>query len=197
MGKLYFWAAAALLLVMSPAFGANIVVNPGFESGFSGWTTHACTDPGCSFPGWSADPFNPHTGTTAANTGCLGPICLDPVVGDWIAQTLTTVPLTPYDLSFWIDPMGNPGEPNIEIDAYWNGVLVGTFSALPDGYHQYFLGGLVASSTSTVLQFSGRSDPFLVFLDDIDVEPVPEPLTAALCGLGLGLLGLLRLKRVR
>jgi hypothetical protein len=180
---------------MLPALGANIVVNPSFESGFTGWTTHACTDPGCSFPGWSVDAFNPHSGTSAANTGCLGAMCLDPIDGDWIEQTLTTVPLSTYVLSFWLDP-GFSNEPNAEIDAYWNGVLVGTFAAQPGGYHQYFITGLLATSSSSVLKFAGRDDPYLLFLDDVEVD-IPEPLTSALAGLGLGLLGLLRLRRVR
>ena len=199
MEKVCFWVAAAFLFVLLPAFGTNIVVNPGFESGLSGWTTNPCVGPSCSIFGpdqWSAAPLYPHTGLNAANSGCVSALCLDPAGGDWIAQTLTTVPSTTYVLSFWMDPHGTPGDATVEIDTFWDGVLVGTFAAEPEGYHQYFVTGLIATSTSTLLKISGRSDPFLVFLDDIEVD-VPEPMSVALGGLGLGLLGLLQTRRNR
>jgi hypothetical protein len=197
---LCFWIIVGSFVIL-PAFAANIVTNPSFETGLSGWAAHPCTDPSCNldgFPpnGWAAQAIDPHTGANAANTGCIGALCLDPVQGDWIAQTLITVPSTTYTLTFWMYPGGSGNSPAVEIDVYWNGALVGAFPAVPDIYQQFTLPGLLAASTSSVLQFNGRSDPFLVFLDDVDVEPVPEPLSFVFSGLGLGLLGLLRAKRV-
>lgn len=199
MLRMSFWVTAGLLLTIVPAFAANIVTNPDFESGLSGWTTHACTDPSCTIfgpTGWTVNTLDPHTGTGAANSGCVGALCLDPVAGDWIAQTLTTVPSTTYTLTFWMDPAGYPNNSAVEIDAFWNGALVGVFTSEPDGYHQYTIGGLLATSTSTVLEFTGRHDPYFAFIDDIAVDDVPEPLSFLLSGLGLGLLGMLKARRV-
>jgi hypothetical protein len=196
--KLCFWISVALFAVL-PALAANIVTNPGFEDGFNGWTTQTCTDPSCGVTGptgWSVRTLDPHTGLYAADTGCVGVLCLDPVVGEWIGQTLATLPSTTYSLTFWMDPAGSPNGETVEFDVFWNGTLVAAFPGAVYGYQQYTVSGLVASSTLTDLKFYGRSDPYFVFLDDVDVEAVPEPLTFVLSGLGLGLLGLLRAKRV-
>ena len=100
-----------------------------------------------------------------------------------------------------MDPLNNPNDPTVEIDAYWNGTEVGAFVSEPSGYQQYSVSGLVATSTSTVLEFTGRHDPQSVWIDDIDVEAsgasgVPEPLSFMLSGLGLAFLGLVRAMRV-
>jgi hypothetical protein len=200
MRKSLFLLPAALLFVMLPAYGANLVVNAGFETGdFTGWTTHTCTGD-CGAQGWFLGASDPHTGADAAGTACVGVACLDLTTGDWIKQTLTTVPSTTYNLTFWMDPAGSENDPGVEIDAYWNNDKVGAFVSEPGGYHQYSVSGLVATSTSTVLEFTGRHDPATVYLDDIDVEAsgatgTPEPMSFMLSGLGLALLGLVRARR--
>jgi len=73
---------------------------------------------------------------------------------------------------------------------YWNGTLALSLPNAAPGYTQETLTGLVATGTSTVLQFSGRDDPNLIWLDDVDVEAtptssVPEPASIAFCALGL------------
>ena len=85
-------------------------------------------------------------------------------------QTLTTAASTTYTLTFWLDPNNFPFSPSVEIDAYWNGVKVGAFASEPSPYHLYTVSGLVASSTSTVLEFTGRHDPGIFWMDDVDVE---------------------------
>lgn len=182
-----------MLSALAPAMAANIVVNPGFETGnFTGWT-------GAS--GWNVTTTDPHSGTQAAGTGCVGATCLDPVAGAWFSQTLTTVALSSYNVSFWIDPVIS-GCATCEIDVRWNGSLKGSFVNEPGGYHQYTINSLVASGSSTVLQFNGRHDPQVIWVDDIDVEGLsgsstPEPASFLLASAGLAAVGFFRRKRSR
>ena len=193
MRKLFLLLPVALLFVMLPAYGANLVVNPGFETGsLSGWTTSSV---------WNVNTTDPHTGNDAGGNFCFvsAATCLNPNTGSWIQQTLTTVALTTYTLTFWLDPNNFPFSSSVEIDAYWNGVKVGAFASEPSPYHLYTVSGLVASSTSTVLEFTGYDSPGEVWIDDVDVEAnasgVPEPLSFMLSGLGLAFLGLVRARR--
>ncbi|MGD0773128.1 MAG: hypothetical protein ABSC05_09940 [Candidatus Solibacter sp.] len=191
MRKALFLLPAALLFVILPAYGSNLITNPGFETGdFTGWTTQY----------WVVEPTDPHTGSFAAGTAYVGIASLNPTTGAWIEQTLTTAASSTFNLTFWMDPNGYPNNPTIEVDVYWNGVNVGAFVSEPAGYHQYSVSGLVATSTSTVLEFTGRDDPTIFFIDDVDVEAngasgVPEPLSCVLSGLGLAFLALVRARR--
>ena len=62
--------------------------------------------------------------------------------------------------------------------------------AVPDDvYAQYFALPLVATSTTTRLQFFGRDDPGSIGLDDVAVTPNPEPSTFLLIGGALLIFG--------
>jgi len=91
------------LLIASSAFGANVVLNPGFESGnFSPWVTNGNWD--IIGTGGTAGIF-PHTGSFFANTGCVSTACIAPDSSGsgsaaWVYQDLATINGGIYNLSF-------------------------------------------------------------------------------------------------
>jgi hypothetical protein len=199
--------SGAILLCTSAAFGANIVLNPGFETGdFTSWTEHTCTSINCGAQGFFVVGTDPHTGSFAAETRCVSASCLDPVVGDWISQPLTTTASTAYTFSFWMDPVNSSLDPTVEIDVFWNSNKVGSFVSEPGGYHQFIIGGLVASGSTSLLELTGRHDPATVYIDDICVSSssdcgtasvVPEPTALLLMSSGLAGIGIFALRRRR
>jgi hypothetical protein len=101
-----------------------------------------------------------------------------------------------YDLSFWAFFEG----PTDEIKVTWGDSTAPVTSAITaidilnpvvpnDVYNQYSVTGLLATSTTTRLQFFGRQDPNLnLGVDDISVVQNPEPSTILLISGGLLLL---------
>ncbi len=98
-------------------------------------------------------------------------LCTDPVLGDSIKQTLATNPSQLYSLSFAFNagPDSGPGA-GTAVNVYWNGALVQSLVNIAPGYHVYTLTGLVPGGSGTVLEFTGRQDPAILYLDAIDVE---------------------------
>jgi hypothetical protein len=172
--------------VMIPyATAANLVVNPGFETGnFSGWTLAGNT-------GFTAvDTTNPHSGTYSAHFGAIGS---DTLLTQ--TQNFATTPGAQYTLDFWLRNDG--GTPN-DFSVTW-GVqsLVSQTNLGPFGWTEYQY-SIVAPGASTALQFGFRQDPAFFHLDDVSLElkSVPEPVSMLLLGFGIiGLLGARRLKK--
>jgi hypothetical protein len=155
----------ALLSLSSECF-ADIVTNGGFEKGdFTGWTVSA--DPVNTF----VDMELPHTGLFSAALGEF------PTDGH-LSQILPTTPGGEYTLTYWLQNDG--GTPN-DFSASWNGSrLPGSVLSNADGfdYTQYVFTDLVATSPSTLLGFAFEQTPAYWHLDDVAVNPVPEPSSA-------------------
>jgi hypothetical protein len=110
----------------------------------------------------------------------------------YISQTITTTPGQEYELSFWYAQQPPDYTPSNEAEIIWNG------NTLEDahnvGVEPWTLAQVLvtATGTSTTLEFGFDNVPGWFALDDVEVDAVPEPQAMILCGLGLGLLGLLR-----
>jgi flagellin len=199
--------------VAATAGAQNLVQNGSFSTGnFTGWTTHTC-GAACSAQGWNVtsfpnDPGTPPPGATAAAINrCVGAACNDPINGDTISQTLTTVAGQTYTLTFYYDGGVNSSTGRTQLDVLWNGSIVtggSIINATSNTWKQYTF-TVVATGTSTVLEFTGRQDPATLYLANISVTaggslPVtPIPSTLLLMITGLATVGLYQVfgKRLR
>jgi hypothetical protein len=171
----------ATLLALSSTAQANLVTNPGFETGdFTGWTQFGNV-------GFTGVDGSPHSGSFAAFFGPVGSL-------GFLSQTLATTPGVRYDLSFFLQSDG--GTPN-QFQVSWNGSLISDQLNLPAfGYTERDFLSLLATTSTTPLVFGFRDDPGFLFLDDVTLDPVPEPTALILFGTTAGL-GLARWRRWR
>ena len=160
------------------ATAGNIVLNPSFESGSANWTLDNNGNP------WFIN-SQPHSGSLDIESQCAGAICVDPVNGTFFYQNLSTVIGQTYSLSFWAFVEGAPDE----IKVTWGGVTALDIvnPVVPnDVYAQYSTTSLLATSTTTQLEFFGRQDPNQSLgVDDISVTAIPEPSSLALISVAL------------
>ena len=164
-----------VVLSLSVIASANLVVNPGFETGdFTGWTQSGNT-------GFSAVTMSAaHTGSFGASFGPVGSL-------GFLSQNLVTDPGASYDLTFWLS---NDGGITTQFQASWNGsVIAGSVmnNAAAFGYTQFTFPGLLATGSATALQFGFRQDPAFWSFDDVSVTPstpasVPEPFSTLWLG---------------
>lgn len=193
-----------LVCAMSTIASANLVQNPGFETGaLDDWTANTAAP---NFWRVQTAGFNglaPFAGSFFATTGCSGAPCITGTSSEQssLSQTLSTTAGQSYNLTFEFYT-GAFGAPN-ELDVLWNGTSVldlGPGGTLGDVtvYTLYSVPNLIATSSSTTLTFLGRQDPGWDALDNVDVEAAsatPEPSSLALLVSGaLGLLGVSRRK---
>jgi hypothetical protein len=176
-----------LAFVFVPGLGAaNIVLNPGFETGsFSPWVPYGDSD--TSVCGGACA----HTGAWGAEIGGNS--------SGFIPQTLATTPGADYGLSFWIaDHSDYTGTHAFEV--WWGGNLI-HFEGAGGGNawtRQEF--PVTASGASTDLEFYFHTySSGYYYFDDVSVEQVaggvPEPSSLILAGLGVAALVLRRRKR--
>jgi PEP-CTERM motif-containing protein len=165
---------------------ANLVVNPGFETGsFSSWTQFGDT----SFTAVSTSSptgIPPHSGSFLAYFGPLG--------DGGIMQTLTG-PAGTYSLDFWLAADGGDGGDYIHV--YLGGTLVYTAPGSGGFGFTHIVTAPIATGANPVLEFHFTNVPSYWDLDDVNVVAVPEPGTLGLIALGgFGLVATLRKRLV-
>ena len=179
-------AAMVILLLLTgyrPAAAANIVYNPGFETGdFTGWAV-TNDDDSDTFVAFTLG----HTGSYAADFS-------NPDYDGTVAQTLTDVSGQNYTFSFWVETDG--GTPS-DFSALFNTTALLTESnPAGSGYTQFSY--TVTGTGSDTITFGGLDVPGFVLLDDVSVtavtSPTPEPSTIMLMGL-VGCVGLIARRR--
>jgi len=198
--------AVAAMCLTSFSWAANIVVNPGFESGdLTGWTVNNSADLPWIVQGPGGRGGNPFDGGFYANTGCVGAQCITGTTSQQasLSQLLNTTAGQTYSLSFWFSTDNN-GAPN-ELDVLWNGASIldlgpgGTLGSI-SSFTQFTVGGLLGTGSDT-LTFLGRQDPAYNALDDVCVSTgsvcavsssSPEPSSILLIGSVLPLIALVR-----
>jgi hypothetical protein len=150
--------AVAALSVAYPA-KANLITNPGFETG--------------DFTGWTAAGFNASVhgtfGGIAPHSGNFQAVFSE--LTNSITQNLATTPNTSYVLTFWLATDPNMTPPN-SFTVQWGGSTIFSLTnAMSFGYTEYMF-NVTASSATTALQFQetefGPVGDFL--LDDVSVN---------------------------
>ena len=170
---------------MSPAAArANLLVNPGFETGnFSGWTPYA-------FGSEHVSNANPHTGQYEARISNYG----------WITQTVNLTPNTTYKLSSYLYMPQDGGDASISI-TFYNASGTTSFQQerswqrIPGDqqYDKIETDAIVAPDYTAYakVQCSVASADSYIDFDDVSLDLVPEPSSLVLLFTGLtGLFGL-------
>ena len=161
------------------AVAGNLLVDCGFEMGFTGWSLSGNTVDTSATDG-------PMDNTVFANSGsdfaALGPADSD----GFLSETLITVPGQVYHVSWFLE-VGDltTAAPN-NFNVSWGGTQIYSATDLPgtSSYTQYSFTE-IATSPSTTLTFGFQDNPDFLFLDDTVVSAVPEPGYFAATGFGL------------
>lgn len=185
--------AAAALSACLPMAHAELVINGGFSSGFSGWTVTPAAAGSSITTGLVNFPISGNAARFGAFSG----------LDDTISQTLATTVGATYNVSF---NLRNDGTRPNHFAFNWNGgtAELNLADVNPDSsWLTYNFLLLTASSAATTISFSGYNNSGSVFaLDNVSVtEAAPSPPTPASvpepASLGLAALGLLAAARVR
>jgi hypothetical protein len=158
-------------VTLSNAFGATIssnaaltislVQNGGFEDGnLTGWTESTNNE----YISVNSDyVYSGAYGLEAGPVGSLG----------YISQSILTVPAQAYLLSFWLDsPDGDT--PN-EFQVGWDGDTLFDQVNMPETGWTNMQFIVVATGTTSVLEFGFQNDPGYFGLDNVTLTPVTGP----------------------
>jgi hypothetical protein len=175
--------AAAALSFAHPA-KANLITNPGFETGdFTGWTVVNATGVGGTFAGVA-----PHSGNFQAVFSGPGSANAS------LTQSVATTPGASYTIDFFLSSAAAiPFTESVSVS--WGGVTLLSMTNLTSGYNEFTFTE-TASTASTALLFNFATFGGAWLLDDISVTPAGVPdggSTASL--LGCAFIGLAALRR--
>jgi len=175
--------AVAALSVACPA-KANLVTNPGFETGdFTGWTQGG--DTSFTGVGGTFDSIAPHSGSFQAEMGNVNT--------GFLSQMLALAVGTTYSVDFWL--ANNFTGTNSFAASLGGFTGFSLTNGAASGYTEHTF-DFTYTGGSTQLLFTFRNPPSVWLLDDISVTPTTVPdggTTASL--LGCALLGLVGLRR--
>jgi hypothetical protein len=197
------------LLVFAATASADLMTNGGFETGdLTGWTASGKTGEifvcgvggiyNCNQLFGFSSSGAPHSGSDALAFGPNNPH-FGGIAGS-IEQTLTTVAMQSYDISFWVETCPDLAScPGNDLIATFGGTTLMSMSNVgPSLWHQ-FVFEATATDSSTVLKFTGDNGSFFL-IDDVSVTPhtsstVPEPSALALLATAAGAVGFLARRR--
>ncbi len=174
--------AVAALSVAHPA-SANLITNPGFETGdFTGWSKVGGLVAG------TINGVSPHSGNFQAIFSADGLA---------LTQSVATTPGASYTIDFWLASSLQPGSPNSLVVTWGGSTILSLTNQSLFGYTEYTFTE-TASTASTALLFNFTTSQGAWHLDDVSVNPagvgVPDG-GSTVSLLGCALLGLAALRR--
>lgn len=170
------------LLAMPAVAGANLVTNPGFETGdITGWSNSGAV-------------FVPCDAALAHSGSCVLVLPTQSSAPTALTQSIATVAGGSYDLDFWFRHVES--NPSTTFSVSWDGNVIFTEVGGPStAYTDPAFANLIATTGTTLLEFKVLSTGFFnYFLDDITLTAsaasAPEPGTLVLLALGVGGVGI-------
>jgi hypothetical protein len=166
------WALASAGFI-TRADAANIVLNPGFESGdTTDWLLGGAAE-------YTYVLSMPYSGDYALASGDLEFTS--------VSQVLPTTPGAEYTLGFWLRNFSGYGD---YYEVFWGGVSLELLEGVEQFEYEHRSFAVTADAASTLLEFRFANQSGSWNLDDVEVTeggvpPVPEPASLALVVLGL------------
>jgi len=165
-------ATACLALGSSArADSTNLVQNGDFETGdLTNWTLSG--DPTWNLVGFRDVSYVMQFGSSDLST---------------LTQTLTTVPGQTYDFHFDLAVEAGTDASSV-FQANWNGSPVLNITDMTSHWLTPNDFTVTATDTTTAIQFEAQNTQSFFSIDNVTVDPVPEPATWALIMSGFGML---------